>query len=93
MIARCLDLLDLRGRDGRMSFAKNVILTVLVSSIATGTLSDLRAIALIAAAFGRSLYMAFLNRSSFAATSRSETLSVEEERVVTARAPDTGEPT
>lgn len=92
----CLDTIDLRGRDGRMSFFKNVVVVILVVSIATGELSDVRATMLAACAAGRTMLLALIQRSTFTAASAAstlqETIRKRIEIVQSRRDPETGEP-
>lgn len=92
----CLDTIDLRGRDGRMSFFKNVIVVILVFSIAMGDLTDFRATMLAACAAGRTVLLALIQRSGFAVSSAAstlqETVRKRIEIVQSRRDPETGEP-
>lgn len=64
-LLRAFDMLDARDRP---QFSKLVI--VYIAGVATlqGKLGATLAIALLAAAFGRSMFTAFLNRSNFSAS-------------------------
>lgn len=56
-VLHAFDVLGLTGKDGRLSFTKALILAVLGSAIARDQLSPWLALALVAAAFGRSTFL------------------------------------
>jgi hypothetical protein len=64
--ARALCFLDLTTGN-KPSFSKLVCLTILVATIWQGKLTLGIVIALLAASFGRSVFIAFLNRANIAA--------------------------
>lgn len=75
-----LRFLDLTS-EGHPSFSKFVCLAVLVASIAQRNLTLGIVIALLAASFGRSVFLAFLKRS----TVQSSDVSVRERREIVER--------
>jgi len=80
-----LRYLDLASQ-GHPSFSKFVCLTILVASIWQDNLTLGVVVALVAASFGRSVFIAFLNRSTVVAaeTENRERREISERRDVTA---------
>lgn len=62
-----VDALDLGGSDGRLSFQKGVLLLVLFLG-AFATLGTTLGIAVLAASFGRTVFVGFLKRGQFSAS-------------------------
>lgn len=64
MLTRIFQAFDLCGSDGRLSFQKAMLIAVLAAGI-WSQISTTLAIAVIAASFGRTVFMGFINRSTF----------------------------
>lgn len=79
-----VEALDLGGSDGKISFQKEMLIAVLVCGT-LWKLDTVLGVAIIAGSFGRTVFLAWVNRSSFTAN-----YSRVDQRVLERRSADDG---
>lgn len=73
-------LFDMTGADGRPSFTKLVVVSILTWAILADAMNEYIATLVVAAAFGRPTLLAFLNRASLSwGKNQTETLTRRED--------------